>query len=197
MSETGADSVSVAIQEMMEQFAPLLRATCRRFHIFDDEVEELRQDVRIRLWRVLVRDGTSAPGPAYCRRLVTSAAADIARRRRWARVWSAYGVDAAAVVPAEFLLHDAAPDRLIESRELERRIDRCVATLAPPRNVVVRLYLEGFDRLEIAQRLQWSEPKVRNLLYRGLHDLRLILAGRGFGPFIQVREKDSTMDASL
>lgn len=188
MSHAAADLLSVAIEELVEQFAPLLRATARRYRIVDDEAEELRQDVRIRLWRVIVHGGAGPPCPAYCRRLVTSAAADIMRRRQWGRVREPQSIDPVIGPAAESLLDTKAPDRVMECHELERQVARSVSALAPPRDVVVRLYLAGFGRLEIAERLAWSEPKVRNLLYRGLHDLRSILVDQGLAPASRARE---------
>ncbi len=189
MSNAGADSLSVAIEELVEQFAPLLRATARRFRIVDDEAEELRQDVRIRLWHVIVHGRAGSPCAAYCQRLVISAAADITRRRHWGQVRDPQSIDPVIGVAAESLLDTEAPDRVMECHELEGQVARSVSALTPPRDVVVRLYLAGFGRLEIAERLAWSEPKVRNLLYRGLHDLRLMLVGQGLAPASRARER--------
>jgi DNA-directed RNA polymerase specialized sigma24 family protein len=44
------------------------------------------------------------------------------------------------------------------------------------------MYLAGFERDEIADLLGWSEAKTRNLLYRGLADLRESLQSWGYGP---------------
>lgn len=183
MSDDAVDSTSRAIERLVEQFTPLLRAMRRRFDISGQETEELEQDVRIRLWRTMARDGPARPPAAYCQRIVVSAAADIARRRRGGRVSSGYGVDPAACasLPPEAIAGDVDPDRQLERYELRCAIHDSVAGLAPPRDLVVRLYLAGFDRLEIVDLLGWSEPKVRNLLYRGLNDLRVVLAARGVG----------------
>ncbi len=54
--------------------------------------------------------------------------------------------------------------------------------MSRPRRSVVRMYLTGYDREEIADLLGWTEPKTRNLLYRGLADLREILTEMGIGP---------------
>ena len=35
-----------------------------------------------------------------------------------------------------------------------------------------RLYLQGYGSAEIARLTGWTEPRARNLLYRGLADLR-------------------------
>lgn len=184
MSDDAVDSMSRAIEGLVERFAPLLRATRRRFDISADETQELEQDVRIRLWRVIEHDGLALPSASYCQRIVLSAAADIARRRRCGRVSSHYGVDptACAALPPSSMIGDDGPALALERDELRGEIDEAVAALAPPRDLVVRLYLAGFDRGEIAALLAWSEPKVRNLLYRGLNDLRLVLARRGVAP---------------
>ena len=48
--------------------------------------------------------------------------------------------------------------------------------------MVVRMHLAGYPREEIATSLGWTEAKTRNLLYRGLDDLREALRARGIGP---------------
>jgi DNA-directed RNA polymerase specialized sigma24 family protein len=51
--------------------------------------------------------------------------------------------------------------------------------LSDNRRRAVGLYLEGMASQEIATLLGWSEPKARNLLYRGLSDLRAQLRAEG------------------
>jgi RNA polymerase sigma-70 factor (ECF subfamily) len=70
----------------------------------------------------------------------------------------------------------------LEARELGQQVDEALLDLVPSRRPVVRLYLDGYDREEIAALLGWTEAKVRNLLYRGLDDLRAALGRRGIGP---------------
>jgi len=41
------------------------------------------------------------------------------------------------------------------------------------------MHLAGYEREEIAALLGWTEAKTRNLLYRGLAELREVLTGRG------------------
>ena len=54
--------------------------------------------------------------------------------------------------------------------------------LAESRRAVVRMHLAGYERAEIGDLLGWSEAKTRNLLYRGLADLRQILDSWGIRP---------------
>ena len=44
------------------------------------------------------------------------------------------------------------------------------------------MHLVGYIRKEIARLMGWTEAKTRNLLYRGLGDLRQELKGRGVSP---------------
>lgn len=54
--------------------------------------------------------------------------------------------------------------------------------ITPTRAPVARLYLAGYDRHEIARLMGWTEAKTRNLLYRGLADLRAELRKMGVDP---------------
>ncbi len=46
--------------------------------------------------------------------------------------------------------------------------------------MVVRLHLTGYPREEIGRLLGWDDGRVRNLLYRGMDDLRAHLSRMGY-----------------
>ena len=71
------------------------------------------------------------------------------------------------------------PDKTLEDKELAQQVFAAVETLSKTRRPVVRMHLAGYHRNEIADLLGWSEAKTRNLLYRGLHDLRETLTKDG------------------
>ena len=60
---------------------------------------------------------------------------------------------------------------------MARAIDEIPASRRPP----VRMHLAGYPREEIAKLMGWTEAKTRNLLYRGLADLRERLTAEGIG----------------
>jgi hypothetical protein len=67
-----------------------------------------------------------------------------------------------------------------ESRRfLRRQIEAGVAQLPANRRLAVRLHLQGLTTAEIGELSGWSEPKARNLVYRGLKDLRQYLRALG------------------
>jgi RNA polymerase sigma-70 factor (ECF subfamily) len=142
------------------------------------DVDEVMQEVRIRIWKARPHEVEQLKA-AYVHRTAVSAALDIVRRRRSFNrlVDSELSQDA----PAS---SDTASDaqRSLEVAELEMHVARAVDTLAASRRPVVRMFLQGYSREEIAGLLGWSEPKTRNLLYRGLADLRARLAMAGVGP---------------
>ena len=74
---------------------------------------------------------------------------------------------------------DRSPEREAERRELVAKVEAALSRLAENRLRAVRLYLEGMTTAEIANLLGWTEPKARNLVYRGLADLREQLTGLG------------------
>ena len=77
---------------------------------------------------------------------------------------------------------EPGPAEVLAESELAERVAQAMGELPAARQAVVRLHLRGYHRQEIAELLGWSEAKTRNLLYRGLDDLRSLLAGRGIGP---------------
>jgi RNA polymerase sigma-70 factor (ECF subfamily) len=108
-----------------------------------------------------------------------SAALDMIRQRRGRREEPILETNA----PGIGLIHSrAGPGEQVERSEVEEMVGRAVDTLPPRRQPVVRMYLAGYNSTEIAGVFGWSEPKARNLLYRGLAELRDCLRAAGLTP---------------
>ena len=71
------------------------------------------------------------------------------------------------------------PDADVAAASLGHIVRVGVESLGLARRTVVKLHLEGYRRDEVEALLGWSEAKTRNLLYRGLSDLRAYLKVRG------------------
>ncbi len=163
-------SFAPRVEQSIAQWRQLLDNTARRHQLDRDELDEVEQDIRIRLWRLSERTGTADSASAsYVYRAVVSAVTDLIRRRR-SRARGRVSLDDVG----EVLSADASGP---PEAEMVAALGRALDTLDASRRVVVRLYLDGKDRDEIAAILAWSDSKVRNLLYRGLHDLREQLRG--------------------
>jgi len=159
------------------RFGRMVRRVGFDHGLSEADVEEVVQEVRIRIWKARA-DVVAELRAAYVHRTAVSAALDIIRRRRSE---SRFGDELAEDMSAS---NDPSLDaqRGLEIAELEAGVAQIVETLAPARRPVVRMYLQGYAREEIAELLGWTEGKTRNLLYRGLADLRSKLAAKGLAP---------------
>lgn len=165
-------ATSLALSRVVERFAKVVRRVGRSRGLDPGDLDLLLQDVRVRLWKSgASREKLDGLGSSYLYRVAMSAAIDLLRQRR-ARREDAFD-DAEVASPASL---SVAPVDIAERDDLARRMRQALATLVRNRRIVVQLHLEGYERTEIATLTAWSEAKVRNLLYRGLDDLRAALS---------------------
>lgn len=166
-------ALSAQLDEIVRRFSGSIRATSARYRLDPSDIGEAEQEVRIRLWRVCGNpENVSKLSASYLQRVVTTAVLDLLRRRRRAAMHD----------PVEDLPLPApgpGPDADIEAASLGNIVRAGVDALGLARRTVVKLHLEGYRRDEIEALLGWSEAKTRNLLYRGLSDLRAYLVARG------------------
>jgi RNA polymerase sigma-70 factor (ECF subfamily) len=181
---TPGDTLSATLDAIVARYAAKVRWVARDCRLDADEVDDLVQDLRIRLWRVIERgERIASEKPSYVHRMVMSAAVDLIRRRRGTEGSGGSGQGtgrSAAAEPAAPA--DSRPDRAAESADVVERVNRAIGELSDTRRPVVRMYLAGYQIEEMARRLGWTEPKARNLLYRGLAELRQRLTLLGVEP---------------
>jgi RNA polymerase sigma-70 factor (ECF subfamily) len=77
---------------------------------------------------------------------------------------------------------DPDPEQQQAGRELGSGIRDCLAKLLRPRKLAVTLYLQDVSVVEAARLLGWELKHTRNLVYRGLGDLRRCLTDKGLQP---------------
>jgi RNA polymerase sigma-70 factor (ECF subfamily) len=171
-------SLSAAIERALTRFGDVARRAGAAHGLDGDDMEDVLQEVRIRLWRGGSVTKLDALSPAYIYRAAVSSAIDLIRRRRTKRELR---IDFGAPTEQVHEWADTAPaaDAELMSAEMLDTIGNALDTLAVNRQVVVRMHLKGYTREETAALLRWSEAKTRNLLYRGLEDLRLELGAQG------------------
>ncbi len=171
------DSISDELESLVMRFARFAGRIAHDRGLHSEDIDELLQELRVRFWRAR-KDGLRDLSANYVRRAAVSAALDIIRRRRLDRNVSLEETDAGARPLASAT---SGPAELLDQSELAQRVAHAVDGLAPARRTVVRMYLDGYRREEIAALLSWSDAKTRNLLYRGLADLRAVLLAQGIG----------------
>lgn len=173
------DTVSSAIESAITRFASVVRVVAARYRLSPADRDDLVQEVRVRLWRALEVERIEALPASYLYRTATSAALDLIRRRRTMREDSLDDVDTSA---SRIATSAADPEQRAQLSDLALRIERAIETIPASRRPVVRLYLAGYGSTEIGELMGWTEAKARNLLYRGLADLRQRLTDAGVTP---------------
>ncbi len=167
------DPRSAALERILRTHEAAVRRSARARGLSEVDVDEVLQDVRVRLWRSSSdAENLDVLKSSYIQRVAMSAAIDLLRRRRARREDSIEEAHAQLVTPA--VLRVPSPDRA-DDDALAQRLSLALAQLPRNRRLCVQLQLEGYSRDEIASLMGWTEPKVRNLLYRGLDELRALL----------------------
>jgi RNA polymerase sigma-70 factor (ECF subfamily) len=179
MTGPGLDRASSSIEALITRFRTMVRSVGARRGLVEADLDEVVQDVRIRLWQA--GEGGKVLedlGSSYLYQVATTAALDLLRRRRARRANDTDDIRERT----ELTTNDASPHDTLEANELASQIDAAIDTLAIDRRVAVRFHLAGYDREDIARMLGWTEARTRNLLYRGLDDLRRRLTDMGISP---------------
>ena len=174
------DAVSGVLDSLLQRYRESVARAGRRHGLSDQLLDEAIQELRIRLWRAFPgSEQLAAVSGGYLYRAAVTAALTVLRRRR---AKAETGVEVTPHFEDTTATRQPTPDQSLDESELARCVVRAVAMLPSARQAVVRLHLNGYHREEIATLLGWSEAKTRNLLYRGLDDLRALLAKEGIGP---------------
>lgn len=175
-AERGADRLSAALEAVIDRFRVMVRSVGARHQLSEADLDEVLQDVRIRLWRADPEgERIGQLTTSYVYRAAHSAAVDLLRQRRARPAEPLPDEHEEAASDA----HAPGPDHALEGAELEARILAVVDTLQPARRAAVRLHLSGYDAREIVRLMGWSEGRTRNLLSRGLAELRARLVQEG------------------
>jgi RNA polymerase sigma-70 factor (ECF subfamily) len=180
--------IEVEFNAILEKYGGFLRQTIARVCPKDlgIQFDDIEQDARLRLWRAIEAEREINFHGSYIYKIVLSVTINAIRRakaRREEQLRLAEDVadeDAAEVkpiIPAAGA--ENSPEAQAEREELLRKVEEAMARLPESRRTAVGLHLQGMTTDEIADLMGWTEPKARNLVYRGLKDLRGKLRSAG------------------
>ena len=187
MAERGALAPADArFQLILKEYGGWLRRTVQRLCPRDLGVlpEDVEQEVAMRLWRALRRNEDIENPAAFLHRVASTATIDAMRRVRAQRkdmTSSLQETDADGEGGGPTLIDAGpSPERAVAQRQVLVKVKCALERMPENRREAVKLYLQGFKIQEVADLLGWTEPKARNLLYRGLRTLRQELGEAGF-----------------
>lgn len=136
----------------------------------EDDVE---QTVIVNLWKASREQSIDHPASYIYRAAVRETVRAVRHELARAQV----SIDSTAGLPA--MTAPADPHREFESAALGGSIEASIAALAPERALAVRAHLAGYEVTEIMRMHGWPYQKARNLVARGVADLRAALRREG------------------
>src|SRR5215472_16888689 len=148
------DRFSSELEAAVGRFAALVRRVGLRHRLSEADLEDVLQEVRIRLWRAgsqATGERTEPVSASYVHKVAVSAAVDLLRRRR------ARGADQTVTLDetVEPVADHADPHRSVEESELAAQLTRAIEAITPSRRPVVRTYLAGYSSGEVATLMGW------------------------------------------
>jgi RNA polymerase sigma factor (sigma-70 family) len=133
--------------------------------------EDIEQQVLIELWRQVDREQKIDHPSSYLYRAAVRETVRVLKRELSREASSADTEDA--------WRGGESPFQSLAGKEQAEQVEACVAALASDRQRAVRAHLAGFDVREVMRMNGWPYQKARNLIARGMAELREALQGRG------------------
>ena len=168
------ESHDTALEEVVRKYGRLIRHAIRKAG--GPEVSALADDIEqtvvVNLWRQMAREQTIDHPASYIYRAAIRETVRALRRER-------DRAGAAASVQAHAVTEPLDPESIAVARQRRQALAAALAELAPDRGRAVRAHLRGWSVQEIMQVTGWTYQRTRNLVARGMSDLRSALVGRG------------------
>ena len=176
-----ADKIA-EIENTIERFSLLIRSSIRKTspQIDQSDMDDIEQEVKIKIWREILQSEKEIHNfGSYIWKMTYTTTCRVMKklfaqkRQLLPQIENSVSIEDFPQV----LVHN--PDRQYEQKELIDLIRKAVDALIESRRQVLKLYLIGMDLDEISEFFNWSDGKTRNLLSRGLADLRQGLLEKG------------------
>lgn len=181
--ESPPAEVEERLRLLLEQYGHFLRSAIIKLCPHDSgvQVSDIEQEARVRLWRALQAEREIENPASYLYRIASTVTIDAIRRVKARREEQLLQAEEEDEVPVKDFAASplASPERQAQAREIRGKVEAALARLSDDRRRAVGLHLKGFTTQEIADYFSWTEPKARNLVYRGLSELRRHLLVEG------------------
>jgi RNA polymerase sigma factor (sigma-70 family) len=142
--------LSLALEAAVARFGTMVRQVGLRYRLDESGLDEVMQEVRIRLWRAReTSEQVRETNTSYVYRTASSAALDILRRRRARQADRHDAIEDEGSV-AVLAAREPDPHTTLEGSELAERVTRAIDDIPGSRRPPVRMHLAGYPREEIA-----------------------------------------------
>ncbi len=166
------------LRALLQQYGALIRKIVARVggRVLRDNRDDVAQSVAMSLWQQISREQEiSHPSSYIYRAAVRETVREVRRRLEEEKLHAP--IDG-AVEPSSGAPN---PERAAAAQQVAQGIEEAIGGLLPDRAVAVRANLAGYSVEEIMAVQGWPYQKARNLIARGMADLRDELKKGGFG----------------
>ena len=163
-------------ESLIKNFTGLIYFHIKKFNTQKNvlDYDDISQEVILKLWKVINNEKKIKHYSSYIKKVVNSTIIDYLRKsRRQQQVISSKMQEKIFEKQVPFKEKDD------QKKFLVKKIYSAVESLIESRKKVVKLYLLDLTIEEISILFNWTEDKTRNLLYRGLSDLKKNLKESG------------------
>ena len=163
------DGDEQAFAELVTRHKRRVLATASRFARDDHQVDDLAQEVFVRVFRNLGKFRAEAPFAHWLARITVSACYDFLRKER--KVREQVSLDASVLE-----MRDGAIDTAVAAGRARELVHWALAKLTPEEQLIITLAeLEERPMREIAELTGWSESNVKVRAFRARQNLKRIL----------------------
>jgi len=166
---TGLDAHRARLEELVQQYGRLIKRVVARVAGPSSPLigQDVEQEVALALWRQITREQDIQHPASYIYRV---AVRETVRRLRRECGRMQEPLEEMVAASVDNPSHD--PHVAFEAKDRSAKLHAAVDGLSQDRRRAVRAHLQGFDVADIMHMYGWSYQKARNLIARGIGDLR-------------------------
>lgn len=170
------DSKTEELERILHQFSNYIYANIYKFNPQTKGIdpEDIFQDVRLKIWNLIEDEKEIKNYAFYLRKIINSCIIDKLRKHK--RESNIILLEKKELISEKLNPYHSKDTSTINCPQL---MGKAVNSLIQSRQKAVKLFLAELTLDEIALVCNWSKDKTRNLLYRGLSDLKRKLLEMG------------------
>ncbi|TET69718.1 MAG: RNA polymerase sigma factor [Candidatus Aminicenantes bacterium] len=163
-------------ESILNKFSRFVKINIQKFDVQKNGIdpEDISQEVKIKIWKILEDEKKIKNFASYIRKIINSSVIDTFRKLK--REKGIYIHEKHKWISEQKSNYQ---NNILLNDSTKKIIDGAMESLIESRRRAVKLFLLNMTIEEIAIYLQWSKDKTRNLLYRGLSDLKKTLKEKG------------------
>jgi len=171
-----AGSKEEELAKLLNSFSHFIRLHIHKYNLqkYGLDPDDIAQEIKIKLWKVLLHEKNIDHQASYIRKVIDSTVIDHLRRLKREEESIQQGMMRVIAENSLSFYSDLPSEDKIQEIVL-----KALNQLIESRRQAVKLFLLNMSLEEIAKYYSWSKDKTRNLLYRGLKDLKKILKEKG------------------